>query len=144
MSHCHASLLPSRAVLAIGGADVGKFLQGLITSDIGKAQGSRAIHAGLLSPQGKILFDFFLVAAGDGFLADVARDKVDELAKRLAFYRLRAAVEIDEQSSRQVAAATQSVRGELQSLERATAGRLRCRKGLGAVSCRALPNSLVL
>jgi len=105
MSHCHASLLPSRAVLRIGGADAAKFLQGLITNDIGKAQGSQAIHAGLLSPQGKILFDFFVVAAGGRFLADVARDKVDELAKRLAFYRLRAEVEIDEQSSRHAAAA---------------------------------------
>ena len=104
MSHCHASLLPSRAVLSIGGADARKFLQGLITNDIGKAQGSRAIHAALLSPQGKILFDFFLVADGDGFLVDVARDKAGELAKRLGFYRLRAAVEIGEEPSCEVAA----------------------------------------
>jgi tRNA-modifying protein YgfZ len=105
MSHCHASLLPSRAVLAIGGADAAKFLQGLITNDIGKVQGLQAVHAGLLSPQGKILFDFFLVENGGGFLADVARDQIDELAKRLAFYRLRAAVEIDQHPSLQVAAA---------------------------------------
>ena len=104
MSHCHASLLPSRAVLRIGGADARKFLQGLITSDIGKAQGADAIHAGLLSPQGKVLFDFFLVAEGDGFLADLAREKEEELLKRLAFYRLRAAVEISADPSRQVAA----------------------------------------
>jgi len=104
MSHCHASLLPSRAVLAIGGGDATKFLQGLITNDIGNAQGSQAIHAGLLSPQGKILFDFFLVENGGGFLADVAHDQIDELAKRLTFYRLRAAVEIDQHSSRQAAA----------------------------------------
>ncbi len=105
MSHCHASLLPSRAILAIGGADASKFLQGLITNDIGKVQGSQAVHTGLLSPQGKILFDFFLVENGGRFLADVARDQIDELAKRLAFYRLRAAVEIDQQPSCQVAAA---------------------------------------
>jgi len=104
MSHCHASLLPSRAVLAIGGSDARKFLQGLITNDIGKVQGTHAVHAGLLSPQGKILFDFFVVATGDGFLMDVARDRAGELAKRLAFYRLRAAVEIDEDPSREVAA----------------------------------------
>ena len=104
MSHCHASLLPSRAVLRIGGADARKFLQGLITSDIGKVQGADAVHAGLLSPQGKVLFDFFLVAEGDGFLADLAREKEEELLKRLAFYRLRAAVEISADPSRQVAA----------------------------------------
>jgi folate-binding protein YgfZ len=104
MSQCHASLLPSRAVLKIGGADAHKFLQGLITNDIGKVQGADAVHAGLLSPQGKILFDFFLVAEGDGFLADVAREQEEGLLKRLAFYRLRAAVEIGADPSRRVAA----------------------------------------
>jgi hypothetical protein len=104
MSHCHASVLSSRAALKIGGADVGKFLQGLITNDIGKVHGANAIHAGLLSPQGKILFDFFIAADGDGFLVDVAREKARELAQRLGFYRLRAAVEISEDASREVAA----------------------------------------
>jgi len=104
MGHCHASLLASRGVLRVRGADARKYLQGLITNDIGKAQGGGAIHAGLLSPQGKILFDFFLVPAGDGFLIDVARDKADELLKRLVFYRLRAQVEIEEEPSLVVAA----------------------------------------
>ncbi len=104
MSHCHASLLPSRAVLAIGGADARKFLQGLITNDIGKVQGAHAVHAGLLSPQGKILFDLFIVADGNGFLVDVAQEQAEEFAKRLSFYRLRAAVEIGEDPSREAAA----------------------------------------
>src|SRR3990170_6356516 len=94
MGHCHASLLASRGVLRIGGADARKYLQGLITNDIGKAQGGHAIHAGLLSPQGKILFDFFVISDGDDFLVDVAQDKAVELLKRLAFYRLRAPGEI--------------------------------------------------
>jgi len=105
MSHCHASLLASRAVLRVGGADARKYLQGLITNDIGKAQGAHAIHAGLLTPQGKILFDFFALSAGDGFLIDVAQDKAAELLKRLVFYRLRAQVEITEEPSLAVAAA---------------------------------------
>ena len=104
MSHCHATLLPSRAVLKIGGADAGKFLQGLITNDIGKAEGAHGVHAGLLSPQGKVLFDFLIAADGDGFLVDVAREKAREFATRLGFYRLRAAVEIGEDASRDVAA----------------------------------------
>jgi hypothetical protein len=103
MNHCHASLLPSRAVLKIGGADAHKFLQGLVTNDIGKVHGTDAVHAGLLSPQGKVLFDFLLVAEGDGFLADVAREQEEALLKRLGFYRLRAAVEITADPSRQVA-----------------------------------------
>ena len=104
MSHCHASLLASRVVLRVGGADARKFLQGLITNDIGKAQGTNAIHAGLLSPQGKILFDFFVVADGNELLIDVAKDKADELVKRLTFYRLRAQVDIAEEQAIAVAA----------------------------------------
>ncbi|MCJ7528059.1 MAG: folate-binding protein YgfZ [Methyloceanibacter sp.] len=105
MSHCHVSLLASRSVLRVGGAEARKYLQGLITNDIGKAQGAVAIHAGLLSPQGKILFDFFALGAGDGFLIDVAQEKAAELLKRLVFYRLRAQVEITEEPSLAVAAA---------------------------------------
>lgn len=105
MGQCHASLLPSRAVLKVGGADARKFLQGLITNDIDKAQGGHAVHAGLLTPQGKILFDFFAVPAGDGFLIDVAQDKAGELLKRLGFYRLRAAAEIAAAPALAVAAA---------------------------------------
>jgi hypothetical protein len=105
MSHCHASPLASRSVLRVGGAEARKYLQGLITNDIGKAQGAEAIHAGLLSPQGKILFDFFALGAGDGFLIDVAQEKAAELLKRLAFYRLRAQVEITDEPSLAIAAA---------------------------------------
>jgi folate-binding protein YgfZ len=105
MGHCHASLLAGRGVLRVRGPDAGKFLQGLITNDIGKARGADAIHAGLLSPQGKILFDFFIVPDADGFLIDVAQAKTDELLKRLGFYRLRAQVEIEARPELTVAAA---------------------------------------
>jgi folate-binding protein YgfZ len=105
MGHCHASLLEGRAVLRVRGPDAGKFMQGLITNDIGKAQGANAIHAGLLSPQGKVMFDFFIVPDGDGFLIDVAQDKADELLKRLGFYRLRAQVEIEAEPALAVAVA---------------------------------------
>ncbi len=46
MGHCHASLLASRGVLRVRGADARKYLQGLITNDIGKAQGCRARQGG--------------------------------------------------------------------------------------------------
>jgi folate-binding protein YgfZ len=56
-------------------------------------------YGGLLTPQGKILFDFIVHDAGaDRFLLDVAREKAAELAKRLGFYKLRAAVAIADRS----------------------------------------------
>lgn len=105
MSHCRAALLSDRSVLRVTGEDAHKLLQGVITNNLDRAQSGTAIHAGLLSPQGKILFEFFVVTAGDGYFIEVVRDKAADLVKRLGFYRLRAKVEIAEAPEFSVAAA---------------------------------------
>ena len=87
--------LTDRAVIALEGPEARDFLQGLITNDLGRLAPGRALYAALLSPQGKILFDF-LIAEGDGaLLLDVDAAKAAALAKKLALYRLRAKVAID-------------------------------------------------
>ena len=65
MGHCQAALLADRAVFRMTGTDARKFLQGMLTNDVGKLSDGEAMHAGLLSPQGKILFELFVVA-GEG------------------------------------------------------------------------------
>ena len=105
MSHCDAAILPDRGAVRIGGADARKFLQGLITNDMEKARDGAAIHAGLLSPQGKILFEFFVVPAGDDFFLEGPRSMTADLGKRLGFYKLRADVTVREEPGMQVAAA---------------------------------------
>jgi len=105
MSQCNAALISDRAVVRVSGAAASSFLQGLITNDIDKAKPGGAIHAVLLTPQGKILFDFFLVPAAEGFLLETAEAKAAELVQRLGFYRLRARVEIAEDPAFTVAAA---------------------------------------
>jgi hypothetical protein len=88
--------LDDRAVLAISGPQARDFLQGLVTNDIagGLAPGA-GLYTALLSPQGKILFDF-LVTEGDGaLLLDVARPSRDALLKKLTMYRLRSKIEIE-------------------------------------------------
>jgi folate-binding protein YgfZ len=104
MKKCNAALLADRSIVRVTGPAARTFLQGLITNDIDKAKPGGAIHAGLLTPQGKILFDFFVVPAADGFLLEIAKAKAGELAQRLGFYRLRAQVEIAEDPSFAVAA----------------------------------------
>lgn len=85
--------LQNRSVVSVSGPDAGKLLQGLITNDLDTlAANGGAIHAGLLSPQGKILFDFFVVTVPDGFLIDIVSDKAAEFIKRLTLYKLRADV----------------------------------------------------
>lgn len=87
--------LDDRAVIALSGPEARGLLQGLITNDIDELAPDKALYAALLTPQGKILFDF-LVAEGDGaVLLDVAADSAEALAKRLKMYRLRAKVEIE-------------------------------------------------
>lgn len=89
------TLLDDRAVIALSGPDARTLLQGLITNDIEWLQPGRALYAALLTPQGKILFDF-LIAEGEGVvLLDCAAETADALAKRLAMYRLRAKVDIE-------------------------------------------------
>lgn len=84
---------PGREVLAISGPDRAEFLQGLVSNDIRKLE-QGAVYAAILTPQGKYLADFLLVAQGDRVLLDVAAPLAAGLAQRLSMYRLRARVEI--------------------------------------------------
>ena len=91
----YASILENRAVVALAGAEARDFLQGLITNDMEACGGGRAIYAALLTPQGKILFDFFVVPHGENrWLIDCAGSRASDLIKRLTLYRLRAKVDI--------------------------------------------------
>lgn len=98
------ALLPERAVLRLQGEDVRPFLQGLITNDIDRLTPERALYAALLTPQGKYLFDFFLVQQGDAVLLDCEAVRAEDLKKRLTLYRLRAKVTIEDISDEYVVA----------------------------------------
>ena len=92
--------LSDRAVLSVAGLDARDFLQGLITQNVSQVvadDGVGAAFAALLTPQGKILFDFFLIGDGDRFLVDVNAAAAADLLKRLKLYRLRARVDLAEE-----------------------------------------------
>lgn len=86
-----ATTLTDRAVVRLSGDDVRGFLQGLVTSDV---TGELPVWAGLLTPQGKCLFDFVVWADGDDMLLDCEAEAADDLVKRLAIYRLRRPIDI--------------------------------------------------
>ena len=90
--HFNAGLLPGRAILRVEGADASSFLHNLVTADIEGLAQDQASYAALLTPQGKILYDFFVVRHGEGFLIDCSAAQKPELLKRLGFYKLRAKV----------------------------------------------------
>ena len=85
------STLTDRAIIRLSGEDVRGFLQGLVTNDV---TGELPVWAGLLTAQGKCLFDFLVWADGDDLLLDCEAEAADDLVKRLAIYRLRRKIEI--------------------------------------------------
>ncbi|HEX8241071.1 MAG TPA: folate-binding protein [Allosphingosinicella sp.] len=89
-----ATTLVDRSILRLSGEDVRGFLQGLVTHDIALLEPQRPIWAGLLTAQGKALFDFILWADGDDVLIDCEAEAAGELARRLMLYRLRRKIAI--------------------------------------------------
>lgn len=86
--------LNSRAVIAVGGADWRTFLQGLLTQDVDGLAPGEARFGALLTPQGRLLYDLFIVGTDEGCLLDVAAEHRDAVLQRLTLYRLRAKVEL--------------------------------------------------
>jgi folate-binding protein YgfZ len=91
-----ATTLTDRAVVRLSGEDVRGFLQGLVTSDV---TGELPVWAGLLTAQGKCLFDFIVWSDGDDLLLDCEAEAADDLIKRLAIYRLRRPIMIERDPS---------------------------------------------
>lgn len=98
-----AALLPERGVVKVAGDDARKFLNGLLTTDIGRVTPERASFAALLTPQGKIMVDMIVAEApgedGGGFFLDCPRALAQTLVDRLNFYRLRAKVIVEDLSA---------------------------------------------
>jgi folate-binding protein YgfZ len=93
-----AILFSDRAVARVTGDDATHFLNGIVTGAVDKLAPSAALFTALLTPQGKIVVDFYVVAIdpeeGGGFVLDGPAVLADELVKKLNFYRLRAKVDI--------------------------------------------------
>ena len=95
-----AALLTDRGVLRVSGEPARHFLHNLVTANIETLTPGHARYAALLTPQGKIIADFFVVEApaddGGGFFIDAPKALVPDLAQKLTFYRLRAKVTIEQ------------------------------------------------
>lgn len=101
MTETFQSELAGRGLLAVGGPDRRDFLQGLISNDVGRVGPDRACYAALLTPQGKFLHDFFVIAAPDGetLWLDGEAARLADLRKRLSIYKLRADVALADVSA---------------------------------------------
>jgi tRNA-modifying protein YgfZ len=97
-----AALLPDRGVVKVAGDDARKFLNGLLTADIGKLTPDSARFAALLTPQGKIIADCIVAEVapqdGAGLFLDCPRALAPSLVERLNFYKLRAKLIVEDLS----------------------------------------------
>lgn len=87
-------LLVDRGVVEISGPDWREFLQGLLSQDVLALAEGEIRFAALLTPQGRLLNDLFVVGVGEGCRLDCAAERREALIQRLMIYRLRAKVEI--------------------------------------------------
>lgn len=86
--------LQSRAVIEVSGPDWRSFLQGLVTQDVMLLAPGGVRFCALLTPQGRVDYDLFIIGGDGGCLIDVAASQRDALVQRLTLYRLRAKVEV--------------------------------------------------
>ncbi len=108
MTMFEPALLNDRALIAVTGPDAISFLDNIVTTAVDALVPGEARFAAVLSPQGKILFEFFVVRTENGVLLDTLTRASVELIKRLKMYRLRAKVIIDEVSGSVAVSPTQS------------------------------------
>jgi tRNA-modifying protein YgfZ len=92
-------VLKDRGVIALGGADAQPWLDNLITNDLALLDKQPAVFAGLLSPQGKLLFEFFVIRHGAELLIETHATSVAALIKRLTLYKLRAQITLRDETA---------------------------------------------
>lgn len=101
-AHLKAAHLKDRGVIRVSGEDARDFLQNIVTNEMDLVTADHAGYGGLLTPQGKIISDFLVIAVpeaeGGGFLLDAPLLQVSDLMKRLKLYKLRAKVALDDLS----------------------------------------------
>lgn len=90
----HTCLLADRSLIQVSGDDADDFLQNLVTCSLDKVDEITFAHGGLLTPQGKVLFEFVVSKGSAGFWLNVHQPLAAELVRRLTFYRLRAKVDL--------------------------------------------------
>lgn len=90
----HFQTLPNRAVLSITGKDCSKFLQGIITNDINLLQKNGSLYTLMLTPQGRFLYDFFLLLQEDKIYIDHEAAFTQDIVNKFNIHKLRADVNI--------------------------------------------------
>ena len=96
------NILKDRGIISVLGKDSKEFLQNIITNDINIVNKDNSIFSGIFTPQGKYLYEFFIVKSEDGYFLDCSEEFVVELKVFLEKYKLNSDVEIKDISGEYV------------------------------------------
>ena len=92
-------ILEDRGLILVEGTDNKEFLQNIVSNDIDKINESNSIFSAIFTPQGKYLYEFFIIKNKDGYLLDCHIEIKDDLIKHLSKYKLRSKIEIKDLSA---------------------------------------------
>ncbi len=95
-------ILEDRGLILVEESEAKDFLQNIISNDINKVNQSHSIFSGIFTPQGKYLYEFFIIKHKEGYLLDCHMELKDDLIKHLLKYKLRSKIEIKDLSSSHV------------------------------------------
>jgi len=96
--------LEDRGFIEINGPEAKDFLQNIVTNDIEKVTNNSTVFSSILTPQGKYLFEFFVLKFKDSYLLECEKKSSAEIIKLLNFYKLRSKVDFIDLSEKYVAA----------------------------------------
>ena len=96
------NILKDRGIISVLGKDSKEFLQNIITNDINIVNRDNSIFSGIFTPQGKYLYEFFIVKSNDGYFLDCSEEFVGELKVFLEKYKLNSDVDIKDISGEYV------------------------------------------
>ena len=95
-------ILEDRGLILVEESEAKDFLQNIISNDINKVNQSHSIFSGIFTPQGKYLYEFFIIKHKEGYLLDCHMELKDDLIQHLLKYKLRSKIEIKDLSSSHV------------------------------------------
>jgi len=95
--------LDDRGFIQVKGPEAKNFLQNIVTNDLQKVSSDSTIFTSILTPQGKYLFEFFILKLNDNYLLECEKKSTVEIIKLLNFYKLRSKVDFIDLTNKYVA-----------------------------------------
>ena len=97
-------ILEDRGFIQVNGTEAKSFLQNIVTNDLEKIKNNSAIFSSILTPQGKYLFEFFILKLENNYLLECEKKSITEIIKLMNFYKMRSQVDFVDMNEKYVAA----------------------------------------